>query len=399
MGNQEKTSYGKMAARFLVGLFSTFAVLGVGFVLLIMSAFSTGQRFFIPILLGYVSFLTVWIWLRVFCWPSRKFLRRVFGFALVTLLVLLGGYFVHAAYHSRFDVVVEQEPDLRDYMPFFNAGRLATLDAPASLRLKDDALPRLDGATALYPVYAAFVQAVYPEREYDYRTSDVRCSKTGAAYDRLIAGETDIIFVARPSHAHLDMARTHGVELHLTPIGREAFVFFVNQRNPVTDITAEQVRDIYAGNITNWREIGGRDQEILAFQRPENSGSQTMLQYVMEGYELMDPPTENVVGGMGGIIARAASYRNYPNALGYTFHYFATRMMTNQEVRLLAIDGVSPKEETIRDESYPFADNFYAVTTDSDNPTIEAFLTWMLTAEGQALVQQSGYTPILSSEQ
>jgi len=86
----------------------------------------------------------------------------------------------------------------------------------------------------------------------------VRCSKTGVAYDRLIRGETDIIFVARPSKAHLEQALQMNVELHLTPIGREAFVFFVNERNPVQGLTIDQILDVYSGEITHWHALGGQ---------------------------------------------------------------------------------------------------------------------------------------------
>ncbi|WP_279401693.1 substrate-binding domain-containing protein [Piscibacillus salipiscarius] len=65
--------------------------------------------------------------------------------------------------------------------------------------------------------------------------------------------------------------------LNMTPIGREAFVFFVHADNPVDSLKVEEIQGIYSGNITNWKEVGGEDVEIRAFQRPEGSGSQTML--------------------------------------------------------------------------------------------------------------------------
>lgn len=144
-------------------------------------------------------------------------------------------------------------------------------------------MPRLDGATALYPLYSAFVQAVYPQDTYnssiELTGNDlVLCTSTSEAYKRLIAGNADIIFAAAPSLAQTKQAKLAGRELKLTPIGREAFVFFVNKRNPVDSLTIEQIKDIYSGTVTNWSEVGGKKASIRAFQRAENSGSQTKLQ-------------------------------------------------------------------------------------------------------------------------
>jgi phosphate transport system substrate-binding protein len=365
-----------------------------GAFLWITSLFAGGEKFYSPLIL----ILTFWLMgvaaAVIFGGRSRKWGQRALVLAAVVSLLAITGHEGIRAYHRRFEQVVEREPNLGDYRPFDNEGRLATLDEPATLFLADN-VPRLDGATALYPVYAAFVQAVYPrDGDYNPHSGDVRCSKTGAAYDRLIRGETDIIFVARPSKAHLEQARQMHVELRLTPIGREAFVFFVNQRNPVQGLTTRQILDIYSGEITDWHAVGGLHQPIRAFQRPENSGSQTMLQHLMEGRTLMKAPSEDVVGGMGGIIARTANYRNYPNAIGYTFLYFATGMIGNGAIRLLEVDGIAPTRETIRDGTYPFSTELYAVTAGSRNPNVPVFMEWIRSPQGQALLEKTGYTSV-----
>ncbi|MFD2879322.1 PstS family phosphate ABC transporter substrate-binding protein [Paenibacillus rhizoplanae] len=106
----------------------------------------------------------------------------------------------------------------------------------------------------------------------------VLCTSTSEAYKRLIAGNADIIFAAAPSLAQTKQAKLAGRELKLTPIGREAFAFFVNKRNPVDSLSIDQIKDIYSGTVTNWKEVGGKKASIRAFQREENSGSQTKLQ-------------------------------------------------------------------------------------------------------------------------
>lgn len=268
---------------------------------------------------------------------------------------------------------------------------------------------KLDGATALYPVYAGFVQAVYPEgeyRRYDGTNEDglglVTCTGTNDAYERLLTGETDMIFVAGPSDAQLARAAELGMELHMTPIGREAFVFFVNHENPVEGLTVEQIQGIYSGNITRWSDVGGRRQSIRAFQRAEDSGSQTALQRLMGDIPLMEPKKEDRIAGMGGIIRQVASYRNYKNALGFSFRFYCTEMVANGDIRLLALNGVMPTKESIRDGSYPVSSSFYAVTAapvgapvpQERDETMKAFVDWILSEEGQQVVENSGYVSV-----
>ena len=211
----------------------------------------------------------------------------------------------------------------------------------------------LDGATALFPIYASFFQAVYPKSNYNrfgFYNGFVRCTQTPRAYENLINGYVDIIFCMEPSNDQIARAAERGLEFDMTPIGKDAFVFFVNKNNRVDNITAGQIRGIYSGVITNWKEIGGEDEAIIPYQRPKNSGSQTLLESIMGEILIMEPLSENIVDYMGQIIERVSEYRNYFNAIGYSFLFFATEMVKNDEIKLLSIDGIIPSKETIISE-------------------------------------------------
>ena len=326
--------------------------------------------------------------------------HRIVGYGFLAVCLLSLGYIAHGIYQDSLPTVDDRSLMLLDYQPFSRDNQLVTLDEPADFQLETPWALRLDGATALYPVYAAFAQAVFPESD-DYVPfhSTVECNGTIDAYQRLINGEVDMIFAAAPSQAQLEAAEHAGMELHMTPIGSEAFVFFVNSKNPVTGLTVEQVRGIYTGAITNWSQVGGRRQSIRPFQRAENSGSQSALQRLMGDLPLIEPEEEDRVAGMGGIIREVASYRNYRNAIGFSFRYYATEMVRNGDIRLLALDGVEPTKETIRDGTYPISSYFYAVTAapigkpapEERNETMAAFLNWILSPQGQTLVEETGY--------
>lgn len=380
-------------------LFSIFAVGGIaflGFIGAIITALYGGLLFYTPLVAILAIVLAIYVVLIIFNVLSRRTSNIVLLSILGLSLLATAGYEIKQAYVNRIATVDDREVNLLQYEPFAEKTKAVNLDEPSSYHIDSD-LPRLDGATALYPLYSAFVQSTYPEgyyNPYDFQTSQVICSSTPEAYKRLIEGETDIIFVAAPSIAQQKEAKRKGVELKLTPIGREAFVFFVNKRNDVTGLSTAQLKDIYAGKVTNWKDVGGANNRIRAFQRPEDSGSQTMLQKFMKDTPLMKPPQEDVADIMSGIIQQTSSYRNYKNALGYSFLFYASEMNRNGEIALLAIDGIQPDKESIRSGQYPLATEFYAVTAGSDNPNIQSFLDWIQSAQGQKLVEKTGYTSL-----
>lgn len=185
-----------------------------------------------------------------------------------------------------------------------------------------------------------------------------------------------------------------GLTFDMTPIGREAFVFFVNHKNSVENLSLEQLKQIYAGEIMNWHEVGGENAAIRAFQRPADSGSQTALERMMGDTPIMEAPAENVATGMGGIIHEVSQYRNYKNAIGYTFRFYSTEMVNNHEIKLLSIDGIAPTKENIRQGTYPLVSEFYAVTAGTANPNVKKFIDWIVSDEGQALVEKVGYVRV-----
>ena len=297
-------------------------------------------------------------------------------------------------YDKTRPVVRDGYVDTSSYEPFHEQSQVVTLQEPSTLKIEDN-LPVIDGATALYPVYSAFARAVYPKKEYYQHDSEVMSNRTGEAYENLINGRVDIIFALAPSEQQLANAERLGKELKLTPIGKEAFVFFVNDKNPVQSLAEDEIKGIYTGDITNWKEVGGKNKDIRAFQRPQDSGSQTALQHFMGDVPIVDPPVEDIASLMGTIIDQVSDYKNYSNAMGYTFRYYSAEMTNNNSIRLLAVDGVEPTKESIRSGEYPITNELYAVTASSDNPHVDAFIDWILSKQGQEIVEKTGYVSIM----
>lgn len=358
--------------------------------LIISILFIPWMMYIIPLVIALYVFLVYLITFKVFGWFKKGSGKKAFYGGTAVIAVVGLSFAFSALYKHSLDRVGDAEVDLHQYMPFEEGTKAMKLDEPATLALEAD-LPILDGATALYPVYAAFAQAVYPEKAYPLYESEVMSNMTHTAYENLIQGKVDLIFVAGPSEDQVAAAKRAGKELKLTPIGKEAFVFFVNAKNKVEDLTMDEIRGIYSGELTNWKEVGGKNKAIRAFQRPQDSGSQTALQKLMGDVPIMDPPVDNVIDLMGGIIDQVSAYTNYNNAIGFTFRFYSTEMVRNDKIRLLAVNGVEPTKETIRSGDYPITSDFYAVTAGSDNPHIDAFIEWVLSDQGQEIVEKTGY--------
>lgn len=383
---------------FLPIAFSIFVLIGLGFFTIIALFFVLviGKIHYIGLLIT-VAVLLYLLFL-AFTFHFFKTKKRKVGFSIVALVAIVIASIspIYQAYKERIPTV-STEVDVFQYMPFQDDSKVVSLEHEASLQLTDN-LPTMDGATALYPLYSAFVQATYPKKEYYPYEGEVMVNTTSYAYDNLFEGKVDMIFVVQPSKAQLERAESLGLELQFTPIGKESFVFFVNKKNNIDGLTLQQIKDIYAGKITNWKEIGGKNKAIRAFQRPEDSGSQSALQALMGDTPIMEAPRENVAGGMGEIINEVSQYRNFDNAIGYTFRYYSTEMVGNDEIKLLEIDGVAPTKETIRSGEYPITSELYIVTAGTNNPNVQKVIDWVLSPEGQQLVEKVGYVPIHSNE-
>ena len=290
------------------------------------------------------------------------------------------------------DATQAQMVDVGRYLPHEPGSDLARV--PATLKLTGD-LPVLDGAAALVPVYASVIDVLYPEGCVTYTggsfssdnyygenfapDSKMQYKNTVRGYKAIVNGDTDLLFCAAPSAEQKAYAEAQGAELVYVPIGLEAFVFFVNSQNPVDSLTCDQIRDIYGGAITNWKQVGGADRIINPVTRLEGSGSQSAMVSFMAGRP----------------IARKSPFAITGASIGFSFRFYLEDMVANSGVKTLALEGVAPTAENIRAGRYPVTVPFYAIyRADNPNPNVPLLIDWLLSAEGQRLIEESGYVSI-----
>lgn len=269
---------------------------------------------------------------------------------------------------------------------------------PVELSLTREELPRLDGSTSTVPLAQA-VCAVLLGEEPEAVEELTKFSRTTQAYRNLIGGKADLLLAAEPAETVVKEKRKADFAWELAPIATDALVFLVNEDNPVDSLTHQQVVDIYAGKITNWKEVGGEDRPILPFQRNEEAGSQTLMKkLVMGDTPLMEPEKDYRVESMFGLIEAVRSFDGSPGAIGYTVYYYANDMNMAEGLKTLKIDGAAPQVSTIRSGTYPYTNPYYAVIS-ADAPrggSARKVFDWLQSEAGQSLIQSQGYVSIRS---
>ena len=272
--------------------------------------------------------------------------------------------------------------------------------------------PSMDGSTVCVPMAMELARQWLGLEEGDMN-GFVSFSTTPYAYDRLTQGKAnplvtiksqgvmmddthpiDLVLATFPNADERQAAADAGIELVYVPFCYDAFVFMVNERNPVDDLTVRQIQEIYTGQIASWSEVGGDWLRMEAYQRPHGSGSQTaMEEMVMKGLKMANVNENYISDGMADAVAQIGNYDNGPGAIGYSYLYYVNTLVESGGIKVLSIDGVAPTDENLQSGAYPFTVNYFAVYRKGDANT-EAFVNWLVGEEGQKAVKQAGYVPL-----
>ena len=256
--------------------------------------------------------------------------------------------------------------------------------------------PRIDGSTSLIPLEAGIRAAIFG-KSFDEAQKDVVHTTTWGSFKRLLSGDADIIFSTPISDEQQKMADEAGIKLEQVPVVKEAFVFAVNAKNPVDALTRQQIKDIYSGKITNWKQVGGSDEPIIAYQRNTDSGSQNYMIDFMGETPLMDAPTELRPGSMSGLMDVIAPNDGSLGSIGYSVYAYAADMYgTGDNIKFIKVDGAAPTKETIISGEYPLSSYNYAIFR-ADAPedgAVRRLAEWMTSYDGQLAAAKAGYATV-----
>ncbi|OON85208.1 hypothetical protein BXO88_13710 [Oribacterium sp. C9] len=281
-----------------------------------------------------------------------------------------------------------------------------TVSSTVPIKLPDyrytrENFPRMDGSTATVPLGKAIAGAflnIAPEKAGDL----CQFNRTTQSFRNLLSGDADILIVGEPNAKVFKEMDAAGFKYRIENIATDALIFVVNEDNPVDSLTTDQIRDIYSGKITNWKEVGGNDAEIIPFQRNEGAGSQALiLKHIMKDTPMVEAPSGLVASEMGELMTAVKSYDNSANAIGYSVYYYANDMKMAKGLKIIAVDGVKPNPETIRNEEYPHRNAYYSVIPEEADLTNEhvkgarVLYDWLVSEDGQRLISSMGYVSVM----
>lgn len=260
--------------------------------------------------------------------------------------------------------------------------------------------PRIDGSTSLIPLETA-IRASLLQIPTEQASQQVIHSTTYDSFYHLIDGTVDMTLTVPLSQVQREYAEKNQVQLEQVPVAKEGFVFVVNADNPIDSLTQEQLRAIYSGSITNWKQLGGEDLPIIAYQRNNDSGSQNYMIDFMGDTPLMEAPTEQRPTSMIGLMDVIAVNDYAQQSIGYSVYSYAADMYENSsKVKFLAIDGVKPTKQTMASGEYPLLSENYALflaDQPQDSP-VRRLCRWMTSDEGQQAIARAGYVPLREVE-
>lgn len=357
------------------------------------------------IILAFGGFWDITVWLSLFIVPLvipliwlKKRKPYLIGYVayLLCFAILVGTQAGIRAYNDATTIDVTPSINTYEYLPFEEDSKIVKIRSKTLNfdNLPTEELPIIDGATAAFPVYSAFVNAVYPNSTKLY-DGVFEYNNTQGGYELLAEKKTDIFIGAAPSKDQIAFAEKNNTTFEYTQIGHEAFVFFVHKDNPVNSLTVDQIKGIYSGKITNWREVGGKNEKIVPFQRNEGSGSQSMLIRFMGDTPIIEPDMQTMVGGMGDIIETVADYKNKSTSIGFSFRFYVEGIIKNPDIKMIAVEGVAPTKENIKGGTYPIIAPVYAVTYEGNsNQNVHKLINWITSDEGQYIIEKTGYVGI-----
>ncbi|MFN0156976.1 MAG: phosphate ABC transporter substrate-binding protein [Bacteroidota bacterium] len=223
-------------------------------------------------------------------------------------------------------------------------------------------------------------------------TIQVTGGGSGTGISALINGTTDVCNSSRPmKKSERDKLKqrfgTLGVEIKCA---QDGLAVYVNETNPVTELTLQQLKDIYTGDITNWKDVGGNDERIILYSRENNSGTYVYFKDNVLGGQDFSPSAQNLPGTASVVNAVARDKRGVGyggSAYAKGIHELKLRKDANSTAYLPTIDNVKSGE-------YPISRYLYMYLRNRPTGALKEYIDWILGDEGQSIVSEVGYFPI-----
>lgn len=223
-------------------------------------------------------------------------------------------------------------------------------------------------------------------------TVSVTGGGSGTGIAALLNGTTDIAASSRDiKKEEMKLAEEKGLDLKEVTVGKDAISIVVHPENPVESLTMQQIKDLFTGKITNWKEVGGPDKPVLLYSRESSSGTYAFFQeHVLEKQDYA--PTARLMPATSGIIEAVAADKG---GIGYVGLGYAENV--KDKIKVLPVKAkpdataVLPSEESVLNGSYPIARALYLYLSKAASEAAQQFTDYALSSDGQQVVKESGY--------
>ena len=216
---------------------------------------------------------------------------------------------------------------------------------------------------------------------------------SGTGIAALINGGTDICEASRPmkDKEREQVRARHGKEVKEIPVALDGIAIYVHQTSPIQVLSQSQIKGIYTGKITNWRDIGGKDEKIVAYSRENNSGTYVFFKEHVLGNEDFAREIQTLPGTAAVVNAVSKDLAS----IGYGGIAYASGIRAIPVKRDENSEGVRPSLQTVQSGQYPLSRNLFFYTIGEPQGEEKAFIDWVLGAEGQKICEAVGYYPLV----
>ena len=208
---------------------------------------------------------------------------------------------------------------------------------------------------------------------------------SGTGIAALINGTTDIATASRAMKAdEKAKLKTAGADAVETTVARDGVAIYVNTANPVETLTVKQIEGIYLGDITNWKEVGGRDAPIVLYSRENSSGTYVFVkEHVLKGEDFA--ARAQTLPGTAAVVNAVSREKN---GIGYGGGAYA------KGVKEVKVEGIAPTKEAVLSGKYPLARPLFVYTRGAPAGEVKEFIDFCLSTAGQRIVSDVGYFPV-----
>lgn len=215
---------------------------------------------------------------------------------------------------------------------------------------------------------------------------------SGTGIAALINGTVDLAQSSRPlkENERADVQARAGAPVVETPVAIDALAVFLSDANPVSELSLDQLKQIYQSRVTNWKEVGGNDAQIIIYGRENSSGTYEYFKEHVLNKEDFAPRVQTLQGTAAVVNAVSKD----PNGIGYGGIAYESNVKHVAVKRDANSPAVTPSESTAISGEYPISRKLYFYYPDNAPERVKTFVQWAISPEGQAVVKNVGYFPL-----